>query len=152
MPNQKSSQLVINTDGGARGNPGHSGIGVVVRYQNQVVAEVGEYIGVKTNNEVEYLAFIKSLSWLKEHQSEFKISQVVWQLDSLLVVEQLNRKWKVKEDRLRLFAVQIWSELAMLGLPYVISHVPRAQNALADAVVNQILDAQAATPALSNQS
>jgi ribonuclease HI len=135
------SKLVIHTDGGARGNPGPAAIGVVVKKDGTVVFEKGLCIGTKTNNEAEYLAFLDSVSWLHTQTQEQQVSEVEWKLDSMLVVEQLNKKWKIKEARLATFAQEIWSKLSALKIKYTISHIRREHNSEADALVNQALDA-----------
>jgi ribonuclease HI len=133
-------QYVIHTDGGSRGNPGPGAIGVCVLVESEVVHEAAECIGSVTNNEAEYQALLASIMWVLEHQE--KATSVVWKLDSKLVIEQVNRNWKIKEPRLRLFAEQCWEALQKLSLPYQIMYVPRAQNACADALVNKALDSQ----------
>lgn len=135
--------VIIHTDGGARGNPGPAGIGVFVTDDqgNQVFAE-GKYLGVSTNNEAEYSAFDASLDWLLRYVQEHNIEKTVWKLDSMLVVEQLNKKWKIKEPRLHVFAQKIWQKLAQLPCAYSITHVRREENKEADLLVNQALDLQ----------
>ncbi len=61
-------------------------------------------------------------------------------LDSKLVVEQINRHWKIKEERLRLLADKVWQQLDKLPIPYVIKHIPREQNSLADKQVNVAME------------
>ena len=140
------SSLIIQTDGGARGNPGPAGIGLVVLEGEKVLYERGEYVGEKTNNEAEYLAFLHSLKWVSEYAAKHAITTVAWKLDSKLVVEQLNKRWKIKEARLHQFAQEIWQELAQLPCPYTIRHVYREQNRAADQLVNQALDEISTTP------
>lgn len=139
------NQLIIHTDGGARGNPGPAGIGVVfLDGENEVFAQ-GLYIGDgKTNNEAEYTAFATSLQVLLENISTWQPSSIQWKLDSKLVVEQLNRRWKIKEPRMQQFAKDIWQKLSSLNVPYTITHIPREQNAAPDALYNQALDAELA--------
>lgn len=135
-------KLTIFTDGGARGNPGPAGIGVVVKdEQGGVVYEHSAYVGKTTNNDAEYKAFLASLEWLLASSQLAQASSISWKLDSMLVVEQLQRHWKIKEPHLQLLADQIWHKLELLQLPYSIVHVPRAENKDADALVNQALDA-----------
>lgn len=137
--------LFIFTDGGSRGNPGPAGIGVFVTNQaNEVVYELGSYLGVSTNNEAEYEAILASLTWLVAQKNTLQPERIVWQLDSKLVVEQLNRNWKIKEERLRQKAEKCWLLLDSLKTPYTISHVLREKNQEADRLVNQALDAQVA--------
>jgi len=135
--------LVIFTDGGSRGNPGPAALGVFVQDQTGVmVHEISQSLGVATNNEAEYDAIIASLAWLKEFSQTNIVTQVAWKLDSKLVVEQLNRHWKIKEDRLRQKATTAWKILDELAFSYTISHVLRHLNTEADRLVNQALDAQ----------
>ncbi len=132
-------KLKIFTDGGARGNPGPAAVGVVVFKDEKIIHSDSLYLGVATNNEAEYQGFLHSVRWVVEQKSE--LEQVSWYLDSKLVVEQLNKKWKIKEPRLQVYAQEIWKLLSTVSCSYSISHVGRAQNAEADALVNQALDA-----------
>jgi ribonuclease HI len=137
-----SRDLVIHTDGGARGNPGPSGVGVVVFRDGKVVYELSKYIGTATNNEAEYKAFLMSLDWVVEKELELKPARVTWRLDSKLVVEQVNKNWKVKLPHLRKLAEEAWEGLEKLSCPHEIGFVPREENSSADALVNQALDAR----------
>lgn len=133
------ANLTIFTDGGARSNPGPAGIGVVVYRDEQVVWQLGQSIGTATNNEAEYQAFLTSLDWVLA-QPQADITHIVWKLDSKLVVEQLNKNWKVKEARLQVFVQQAWKKLSTLPYSFQITHVPREQNAVADGLYNTALD------------
>ncbi len=138
-------ELTVFTDGGARGNPGPAALGVVIYDQQQnILYQHGEYLGEKTNNEAEYQGFLHSLKWIDENvkKGEHNIEKVSWKLDSLLVVEQLNKRWKIKEQRLFSFAQEIWQVLKKQTFSYTISHVPRAENYFADKLVNEALDRQ----------
>lgn len=135
-----TTALTLFTDGGARGNPGPSGIGVsVVNQDNQEVYAYGEAIGVATNNEAEYLAFLHSVSWVTQQELAPNCT-ITWKLDSQLVVEQLNKRWKVKDARMRGYAEQAWKMLSTLPYSMQIIHIRRAENKRADALVNQALD------------
>lgn len=137
------SILTVHTDGGSRGNPGAAATGVVVLLNDEVILDQGKYLGIQTNNEAEYQAVTHSLELLPEVLKSHQVSKIVWKLDSMLVVQQLNKAWKIKEPRLAGFATQIWSKLSELSVPYSFTYVPRAENNLADAVVNKTLDLQA---------
>lgn len=134
-----SSHQIIHTDGGARGNPGPAAIGIVIKTPSgETVAAWGKTIGETTNNQAEYQALEAALTKAKELGAE----QVDCYLDSLLVVQQVKGEWKVKEaslkpnvDRVRALATQFKK--------VTFSHVPREQNAEADELVNQALDAGA---------
>ncbi|MEX0896279.1 MAG: ribonuclease HI family protein [Patescibacteria group bacterium] len=134
-------QLIIYTDGGSRGNPGAAAIGVVVFSQGKELYTHAESIGVATNNEAEYQAFIHSVDWLVEFSQSNQVSEVRWQLDSKLVVEQLLKHWKIKEPRMKSLAEKAWKSLAKLSCSHTISHIPRAENAVSDSLVNAALDA-----------
>ena len=138
-----SISLTIFTDGGARGNPGPAAMGIVIYDSSgEIVHEHQEYLGEKTNNEAEYSAFEYSLRWLSKNAGIITkpVSHVSWKLDSLLVVEQLNKKWKVKEPRLQKIVTELSHQLSALSFPFTIAHVPRKENAYADKLVNQALD------------
>ncbi len=137
------TELIINTDGGSRGNPGPAALGVTVQdAAGQVVYEHGEVLGTATNNEAEYQAVLHSLTWLQTHlPTQPELTKVTWKLDSKLVVEQLLRHWKIKEPRMLALAQQCWSILAQLKVSTQFQHVPRAENKRADELVNQALDA-----------
>ncbi|MBP9781545.1 ribonuclease HI family protein [Candidatus Woesebacteria bacterium] len=132
--------LSIYTDGGSRGNPGKAATGFVFYLDGEEKKRAGHYIGIQTNNVAEYQAFLSSLIEFLDHKDEFSISEICWFLDSKLVVEQLNNRWRVKEVGL----LSLWKEckklLSTLAAPYTISYIPRENNAVADGVVNQTLD------------
>ncbi len=137
----------IFTDGGSRGNPGHAATGLVIESENgTILHQAGEYVGVTTNNEAEYQAILQASTWLNQHNADLEkqgFIKLSFFLDSKLVVEQLNRNWKIKEPRMAVWAERCWQQLKSLSLPYTISHIPREQNSAADALVNQALDARA---------
>lgn len=135
-------EITIFTDGGSRGNPGKAAIGVVIASEVTTLYEIGKTIGVGTNNEAEYQAILHSLEWLKEHVTEFSPTKITWKLDSKLVVEQLSRRWKIKEPRMLQYAQQAWKDLSTLPCPYMLQHIPREENAKADALLNEALDQQ----------
>ncbi|MFH1744547.1 MAG: ribonuclease HI family protein [bacterium] len=129
-------KLIIYTDGGARGNPGPAGIGVVIYdEEKKVIAEISEYIGVATNNQAEYKAVIAAI----KKAQELKASEVEFFLDSELVVKQLNREYKVKNKELASLFVQIYN--ASLNFKKVsFCHVPREKNQEADRLANDAMD------------
>jgi ribonuclease HI len=135
-PDAPRRRLVVNVDGGARGNPGPAAIGVVVSDpEGNVIDELGEQIGVATNNVAEYRAVLRGIEWAKDlGADELEIIG-----DSELVARQLTGAYKVKhpsmkplyeEARAALSSFQSWS----------IRTVPRELNARADALVNTALD------------
>jgi ribonuclease HI len=125
------SKLIIYTDGGARGNPGPSGIGVHIVGQG----DYKEYIGHATNNQAEYRAVLLAL----EKAKLLKAQEIDFYLDSELVVKQLNREYKIKDKELGKIYVQIWN-LLLAFKKVTFTHVPREKNKIADKLVNQALD------------
>lgn len=133
--------LKIFTDGGARGNPGLAGIGVHVVDDNEfTIYDHHEYLGEETNNTAEYKGLLSALSWLEEFSKENEIERVEFFMDSNLVVEQINKNWKIKQDHLAVLAFQIWEKLNKIALPYKLSHVRREKNKVADLLANQAMD------------
>lgn len=128
----------VHTDGAARGNPGPSAIGVVITGPDgHVVYESSRRLGVHTNNEAEYLALIAALEYLRGA----RIRAADFYLDSELVVRQLSGRYRVKEPRLRALHEQVGALLEAVP-QHAIHHVPREQNARADALANEALDAE----------
>ncbi len=135
---ENSKELIIHTDGGARGNPGPAGIGAVLKDKDgNLVAEVSEYIGETTNNQAEYRAVLAALEKAKSLGAE----ELEFVLDSELVVKQLNREYKVKDKGLAVVFMKVYN--ASLGFKKVsFRHVRREMNKEADALVNKALDAR----------
>lgn len=134
-------QLTIHSDGGSRGNPGPAAYGVAFLLGGEVVKELTEFLGTATNNEAEYSGLVAALRTLPEVIQQYSIDSVVIKLDSNLVVQQVNGVWKVKEARIATFVAQARQLLKIVPIPVKIMYVPRAENAVADALVNQCLDA-----------
>lgn len=127
----------IWTDGGARGNPGPAGIGAVIEDPSgELLAEVSEYIGEATNNQAEYRAMIAAL----EKAQALGIEDVTIHADSELMVRQLQGKYKVKNMGIQPLFAQA-KDLLSGFRRYTLRHVRREANAVADALVNQALDA-----------
>lgn len=135
-------KFIIHTDGGSRGNPGPAAIGVVIEEEGTAFKkEYGEFIGEKTNNEAEYTAVIFALKKLKQvaGKETAGTASVQFLLDSELVERQLNGKYKITDERIQKFFMEIWN----LRLDYgkvSFRHVPREKNKEADRMVNYALD------------
>lgn len=129
--------LVINVDGGARGNPGPAAIGIVLaRPDGSVVEEIAERIGEATNNVAEYRAVLRALERARElGESELRLIG-----DSELVARQLQGIYKVRSPAMRELFDQASALLAGFS-EWSFETVPRAKNARADALVNAALDA-----------
>lgn len=123
------------TDGGARGNPGPTAIGMVLKSDDQTIASHSEFLGSKTNNEAEYLALIAGLNLAMDHA----VTNLQCFLDSKLVVEQINGRFKVKEPRMKEMVDQVQDLISKIGKVEV-SYVPREQNSEADGLVNAELE------------
>ena len=129
--------VVINTDGGARGNPGPAGTGVVIKdQQGQVLYAVGEYIGQTTNNVAEYKALIRSL----EQAHNLGATELQINMDSELIVKQMLGQYKIKEPTLKELAGQVF-RLQNHFQKISFTHVRREFNKEADFLVNQAIDA-----------
>jgi ribonuclease HI len=130
-------KLVVNVDGGARGNPGPAAIGVVIAdAEVAVLEEIPEPIGVATNNVAEYRAVLRGVETARAlGAQELEIVG-----DSELVARQLSGIYRVKNAALRPLYEEALRSLR--GLRWRIRSVPREQNARADALVNAALDAR----------
>lgn len=136
-------KLTLNTDGGARGNPGPAAIGAVIKNEKgEIIKEVSKYIGKTTNNEAEYRALIEGIKAVLEIEDDGKKNDkkdLLCILDSELAVKQLNGEYKVKHENMKIF----WNEVKNLeknfnSIKY--THVKREKNKRADFLVNEVLD------------
>jgi ribonuclease HI len=132
-------KLTLFADGGSRGNPGPAAAGAVVTDESgAVVREIGTFLGVTTNNVAEWTGLISGL----EAALELGADDIVIRLDSELVIKQLTGVYRVKHPNM--IPLHAKAKLLLKKFARVdIKHVPRRQNAAADAVVNATLDAQA---------
>lgn len=129
-------RLVVNTDGGARGNPGEAGYGLVVRDGfGRVLAERAGYLGRTTNNVAEYTAVAVALELIAASGTD---AEVEVRADSRLVVEQLSGRWKIKNGGLQELALRVRRALDPARVRYV--WVPREDNGAADALANEAMD------------
>ena len=135
-------KVTVFTDGGARGNPGPSGIGVqILDEKNEVLSELSEYIGEATNNVAEYTAVKRGLEHLQTLFDDSKAVQVAFNLDSQLVERQLNGAYKVKDETLKNYFDAIKTMLDEFA-SVTFTHVMREDNKEADRLVNEALDSQ----------
>lgn len=127
-------------DGGSRGNPGPAASGAVLFAEDgSVLAEVGLYLGIATNNVAEWRALLIGL----ERAREIGVDEIAIRMDSELVVRQITGVYRVKHADLIPLCSQAKAMLRTFK-SVDIAHVPRKQNAAPDAVVNSVLDAEAA--------
>jgi len=136
-------KITIYTDGGSRGNPGPSAIGVVVYKGNQIIKTYSEFIGKATNNETEYQATVFALKKVKLlfGKKKAKEMEIEVLMDSELAVKQLNHEYKIKEKKLQLLFIKIWN-LILDFKKVSFKHIPREENKQADRLVNEVLDNQ----------
>ena len=139
MNAHQNQKVVVEADGGARGNPGPAGYGAVVRgLDGTVLAERAEAIGLATNNVAEYRGLIAGL----EAAAELGASEVEVRMDSKLVIEQMSGRWQVKHPGLRPLAARA-AALAATFASVTYVWVPRDRNTHADTLANQAMDAAA---------
>lgn len=135
-------ELIIHTDGGALNNPGPAAIAYSISLNNRVVIREAKNIGRATNNFAEYaalLAALKRTEQIIKNTSSSKISGAVFYSDSLLMISQLNGRFKIKNFVLRRFIAQIKEITARVGIPVVFKAIPREQNQEADSLVKKQL-------------
>lgn len=133
-------RLVVEADGGSRGNPGPAGYGAVVRDADsgEVLAEVAAGIGRATNNVAEYQGLLAGL----RAAAGFDPAAVEVRMDSKLVVEQMSGRWQVKHPDMRVLAKQAF-ELVQRLPAVTFRHIPRERNTDADRLANEAMDAAA---------
>jgi probable phosphoglycerate mutase len=130
-------KLIIEADGGSRGNPGISGAGAVVidAATGKILKEISEPVGIATNNVAEYTALLLAL------EAAFEIDQaasIVVRMDSKLVVEQMSGRWKIKHPDMMALGSKVQKLISSKDVEFV--WIPREQNGLADALANKAMD------------
>jgi ribonuclease HI len=133
-------EATLFADGGSRGNPGPAAsAAVLLDPTGELLEEIGAYLGVATNNVAEWTALIIGL----EAAAKRGIGRLAVRLDSELVVKQLRGEYRVKHEGLQPLHRRA-TQLLRAFVEVDIRHVPRKQNALADRLVNRLLDQEAA--------
>jgi ribonuclease HI len=134
-----TKNLIIYTDGGARGNPGPAALGFVIydASSQELLFQKGEYLGEQTNNYAEYMALVRSLETAQSLGGEV----LDIRMDSQLIVRQMQGLYKIKQPHLRLLADQVFKLLRTFK-KFTFTHVFREQNKMADKMVNEALDNQ----------
>ncbi len=137
MPFNKDSgeSVQIYIDGAARGNPGESGIGILIKDEAGKTREIEKYLGTRTNNQAEYTALITALESSKEHRSK----TIHIYTDSLLLANQMNGLWKVKHPEIAILNKKA-KELLKNFKHVTIRHIPREKNKEADRLANRAID------------
>jgi ribonuclease HI len=136
-------QIDVYTDGGSRGNPGHSGYGLVIYDDNQkILFKESKYLGIKTNNEAEYAGLIGALTWINDNKDSFSISKINFHADSQLMIRQIQGLYKVKAANLKPFFQQAKEIIGSISTPITFKDVRRESNELADELANQAMDSK----------
>jgi probable phosphoglycerate mutase len=132
--------LIVEADGGSRGNPGVAAGGAVVidEASGEILAEVGVFVGIATNNVAEYSGLLGGLRKAREIDPAARIHV---RMDSKLVVEQMSGRWKIKHPDMRELALEAQSVIA--GAEVRFEWIAREFNSRADAVANQSMDRRA---------
>ena len=143
-------RLLVEADGGSRGNPGAAGYGAVVRdaRTGEVLAEVSESIGRATNNVAEYSGL---LAGLRAAGRLAPGAEAEVRMDSKLVVEQMSGRWRIKHPDLRVLAAEARQAARALGA-VTYTWVPRERNTHADRLANQAMDTAAGRGGSANGS
>lgn len=140
----KPETFLMYTDGGARGNPGPSALGVVIcNSTGQKLKEYGEYLGETTNNIAEYSAVISGLKKIKSlwGKDNAKKSEVHVLADSELLVKQMTGQYKIEHANIQPLFLEIWNlKLDFKSVSF--QSIPREKNKEADRMVNETLDAK----------
>ena len=132
--------LIVEADGGSRGNPGIAAGGAVVIDEStgEILAEVGVFVGVATNNVAEYSGLLAGLTRARQIDADASIHV---RMDSKLVVEQMSGRWKIKHPDMRELALEAQSVIA--GSTVTFEWIAREFNSRADAVANRSMDRRA---------
>lgn len=142
------AEIVVHIDGASRGNPGPAAYGVVVETaEGAPVAAFSKFLGRATNNAAEYEALLAALDYALANQH-----RRLWVFcDSELIARQIEGRYKVKSSDLKPLYDRARAEIARLE-SFRIRHVPRAQNAPADRLANQALDAALGKTSATSQA
>lgn len=132
--------LIIEADGGSRGNPGESGSGAVVidPESGEILAEVALYGGIASNNVAEYKGMIAGVRRALELDPD---AELHIRMDSKLVVEQMSGRWKIKHPAMAELAAE--ARELLIGTPVRFEWVPRLENSRADKLANLAMDRKA---------
>ena len=132
-------KLIIEADGGSRGNPGPAAYGCLVKdaQTNEVLFKEGKTLGITTNNVAEYSGLVAAL--VAAHEIDPN-AQIEVRMDSKLVVEQMSGNWKIKHENMKGLVEKARNAFAQSQVKYV--WVPREDNLAADSLLNIALDAE----------
>jgi probable phosphoglycerate mutase len=136
---KRPSNLIIEADGGSRGNPGIAGSGacVIDADTGEVILEISKFIGVATNNVAEYLALVAGLEGAYSLNAD---ARILVRMDSKLVIEQMAGRWKIKHPDMQQLGARVQKTVA--GKQVRWQWIPREENSRADALANKAMDEQ----------
>lgn len=136
------NKLFIYTDGGSRGNPGPSAVGVYITDErDKEMHKTGKKIGIATNNIAEYMAILEAYSWITQNKELIhKETQITFFMDSQLAYSQLKGLYKIKNPKLREIISLIREKESQLLATVSYQHIRREKNTKADKMVNMALD------------
>lgn len=138
----KKEKVIVYTDGGARGNPGPAGVGVVIKDEKgNLLHKYSKDIGVRTNNEAEYEGVILAFQKLKHLYGKDKLEhlEVELRVDSQLIARQLRGIYKVKMEHLKTLFMEAYNLKTEFGKVEIVE-ISREKNQEADAMANEAMD------------
>lgn len=141
----KDDNIIIHTDGGARGNPGPAASAFVAIRNGEILQSEAIFLGNSTNNIAEYMGVLLALKWLEKNAQTLQ-TQITFLLDSELVVKQINGAYKIKNLRLKDLFLEIIKIIKSLNKKIDFKHIPREENKTADQLVNKTLDTKLNRP------
>ncbi len=135
--NGAARELIVEADGGSRGNPGQAGSGALVldAATGEVLTELGLYVGIASNNVAEYKGMIAGVRAAIELDPQAVLRV---RMDSKLVVEQMSGRWKIKHPDMATLAAE--ARQVLTGTPVAFEWIPRAENSRADKLANEAMD------------
>lgn len=130
-------ELVVEADGGSRGNPGQAAGGAIVMdpATGEILAEVGVYVGVASNNVAEYRGMLAGVAKAIQLDPDAVLRV---RMDSKLVVEQMSGRWKIKHPAMADLAAE--ARRLLTGTPVAFEWIPRLENSRADRLANESMD------------
>lgn len=136
------SVIQLYVDGASRNNPGLAGAGIYIVKDNVILVKTGYYLGVKTNNQAEYLALLLGLFLVKKYYKDLDLLEI--KSDSLLLVKQILQEYKI--SNLMLKKINGYIKSILDDINYNICHILRERNQIADKLANQAIDQKMEIP------
>ena len=134
-------KISIYTDGGSRGNPGISGYGLVILDESKkILYQESKFLGIKTNNEAEYMGLLAALTWVKNNPDNLAISSLSVFADSQLMIRQMQGAYKVRSPNLINLYKTAKLIVSHFDFPITYTDIRREFNKLADELANQAMD------------